>query len=156
LPIDTPATILTSLKAFPFDWQARSAPAAETALFCFTSRRRCSPRERDFSGPPDHLRPSAKGPAPADAGRRLDLNTEGLLLLTNDGEFKRQLELPSTGVERIYRARVFGDVTQEQLEDLIQGVEIEGIRYGSIDANMERRTGRNFLGRDAPQGRQES
>ncbi len=52
--------------------------------------------------------------------------------------------LPSTGVERTYRARVFGEVTQDQLEGLIQGVEIDGIRYGSIDANMERRTGRNF------------
>jgi 23S rRNA pseudouridine2605 synthase len=74
---------------------------------------------------------------------RLDLNTEGLLLLTTDGELKRQLELPSTGVERTYRARVFGEVSQAQLEELIQGVEIDGIRYGAIDANLERRTGRN-------------
>jgi 23S rRNA pseudouridine2605 synthase len=74
---------------------------------------------------------------------RLDLNTEGLLLLTNDGEFKRKLELPSTGVERTYRARVFGEISQEQLEELIHGIEIEGIRYGAIDANLERRTGRN-------------
>ncbi len=74
---------------------------------------------------------------------RLDFNTEGLLLLTNDGALKRQLELPSSQVERTYRARAFGDVTQEQLEALITGVEIEGVRYGQIDANMERRTGRN-------------
>ena len=69
--------------------------------------------------------------------------TEGLLLLTNDGELKRQLELPSTGVVRSYRARAFGEITQEQLENLAEGVEIEGIRYGSINANLERRTGRN-------------
>ena len=74
---------------------------------------------------------------------RLDFNTEGLLLLTNDGELKRQLELPKTGVTRHYRARAFGDVTQAQLEDLAEGVTVEGIRYGSIDANLERRTGRN-------------
>ena len=74
---------------------------------------------------------------------RLDLNTEGLLLLTTDGELKRQLELPSSGVERVYRARVFGEISQDRLEELIQGVEIEGIRYGAIDANLERRTGRN-------------
>jgi len=74
---------------------------------------------------------------------RLDLNTEGLLLLTTDGELKRQLELPSSGIERTYRARVFGEISQERLEELIQGVEIEDIRYGSIDANLERRTGRN-------------
>jgi 23S rRNA pseudouridine2605 synthase len=69
--------------------------------------------------------------------------TEGLLLLTNDGGLKRELELPRTGVVRTYRARAFGDVTQNQLEELADGVEIEGIRYGSINANLERRTGRN-------------
>jgi 23S rRNA pseudouridine2605 synthase len=69
--------------------------------------------------------------------------TEGLLLLTNDGELKRQLELPRTGVVRRYRARAFGDVSQERLEELAEGVTIEGVRYGSIDANLERRTGRN-------------
>ena len=53
------------------------------------------------------------------------------------------MELPRTGVIRRYRARAFGDVSQDQLEALSEGVEIEGIRYGSIDANMERRTGRN-------------
>jgi 23S rRNA pseudouridine2605 synthase len=74
---------------------------------------------------------------------RLDMNTEGLLLLTDDGGLKRQLELPSSGVERTYRARAFGDVGQDQLERLIEGVEIEGMRYGPIDANLERRTGRN-------------
>jgi 23S rRNA pseudouridine2605 synthase len=69
--------------------------------------------------------------------------TEGLLLLTNDGEFKRALELPRTGVVRTYRARAFGHVTQEQLEDLADGITIEGIHYGSINANLERRTRRN-------------
>jgi len=74
---------------------------------------------------------------------RLDFMTEGLLLLTNDGELKRQLELPKTGVIRTYRARAFGDVTQAQLEDLSEGVTIDGVRYGSIDANLERGSGRN-------------
>jgi len=69
--------------------------------------------------------------------------TEGLLLLTNDGELKRQLELPRTGVVRTYRARAFGQVTQEQLERLADGVSIDGVHYGSINANLERRTGRN-------------
>jgi 23S rRNA pseudouridine2605 synthase len=74
---------------------------------------------------------------------RLDFMTEGLLLLTNDGELKRQLELPRTGVVRTYRARAYGQVTQAQLEDLADGVTIEGIHYGSINANLERRTGSN-------------
>jgi 23S rRNA pseudouridine2605 synthase len=56
---------------------------------------------------------------------------------------KRQLELPRTGVVRTYRARAFGNVTQAQLEDLSEGIMIDGVRYGSIDANLERRTGRN-------------
>ena len=74
---------------------------------------------------------------------RLDFMTEGLLLLTNDGELKRQLELPRTGVVRTYRARAYGQVTQEQLEQLAEGMTIEGMRYGSINANLERRTGSN-------------
>src|SRR3546814_2394580 len=59
---------------------------------------------------------------------RLDYNTEGLLLLTNDGEFKRQLELPASGVDRTYRARAFGDISQTQLEELAMGIEIDGVR----------------------------
>ena len=81
--------------------------------------------------------------------------TEGLLLLTNDGELKRQLELPSTGVVRTYRARAFGDVSQAQLEELSEGITIEGMRYGSIDANLERRTGRNCWIEMTPDRRQE-
>jgi 23S rRNA pseudouridine2605 synthase len=69
--------------------------------------------------------------------------TEGLLLLTNDGELKRHLELPRSGVVRTYRARAFGRVTQAQLEDLAEGITIEGVHYGSINANLERRTGSN-------------
>jgi len=69
--------------------------------------------------------------------------TEGLLLLTNDGELKRQLELPKTGVVRRYRARAFGAISQDQLESLSEGITIDGVHYGSIDANLERRTGRN-------------
>jgi len=69
--------------------------------------------------------------------------TEGLLLLTNDGELKRRLEFPSSGVERTYRARAFGHVTQAKLDELAEGVTIEGMHYGPIIANLERRTGRN-------------
>src|SRR3546814_17830434 len=65
------------------------------------------------------------------------------MCLTNGGAFKRQRELPASGVERTYRARAFGDISQTQLEDLVEGITIDGIRYGKIDANLERRTGRN-------------
>ncbi len=63
---------------------------------------------------------------------RLDLNSEGLLLLTNDGELARTLELPATGLTRTYRARAFGTVTQAELDELAHGMEIAGVRYGGI------------------------
>ena len=140
--IETPATLLTSLKGVTVDGKPVAAPEA-TRLFLFHKPKGLLTTERDPKG-----RPTIYDKLPAGMPRvmpvgRLDLATEGLLLLTTDGEFKRQLELPATGVERIYRARAYGTVTQEQLESLIEGVEIDGVRYGSIDANMERRTGAN-------------
>jgi len=74
---------------------------------------------------------------------RLDLTSEGLLLLTNDGELARRLELPSNGWLRRYRARAFGRVTQEELDHLKDGITIDGMRYGSIDAQLERGQGAN-------------
>lgn len=68
---------------------------------------------------------------------RLDLNSEGLLLLTNDGALSRHLELPATGWVRRYRVRAYGRVTQEQLDRLKDGVRIDGVSYGAIDAVME-------------------
>ena len=141
-PVEKPATLLTSLRGVTVDGKPVKAPAP-ARLFRFHKPAGVLTAERDFSG-----RPTIYDRLPKDLPRvipvgRLDLNTEGLLLVTTDGELKRQLELPSSKVERTYRARAFGDVTQDQLEELIQGVEIDGIRYGAIDANMERRTGRN-------------
>jgi 23S rRNA pseudouridine2605 synthase len=118
-------------------------PPEAARLFLYHKPSGLLTTERDPKG-----RPTIYDRLPKDLPRvmpvgRLDLNTEGLLLLTTDGELKRQLELPATGVERSYRARAYGPITQAQLEDLIEGVEIEGVRYGSIDANLERRTGTN-------------
>ena len=75
---------------------------------------------------------------------RLDLNSEGLLLLTNDGELARILELPATGWTRRYRVRAFGDVTEAQLEKLKHGTTVEGVQYGPIEATIDRRTGANI------------
>ena len=140
--VETPATLLKSLNGVAVDGKPVKQPEP-TKLYLFHKPANCLTAERDFSG-----RKTIYDILPADLPRlmpigRLDLNTEGLLLLTNDGEFKRQMELPSTGVERTYRARAFGDISQAQLEELIHGIEIEGVRYGKIDANLERRTGRN-------------
>jgi 23S rRNA pseudouridine2605 synthase len=74
---------------------------------------------------------------------RLDLNTEGLLLLTNDGGLARVLELPGTGWLRRYRVRANGKITQPQLDALRKGITIEGIRYGEIDATLDREQGAN-------------
>jgi 23S rRNA pseudouridine2605 synthase len=74
---------------------------------------------------------------------RLDLNSEGLLLLTNDGTLARRLELPSNGWVRRYRARAFGRVTQPELDALKDGVEIDGVRYGAVEATLERGQGAN-------------
>ncbi|WP_257192692.1 MULTISPECIES: pseudouridine synthase [unclassified Bradyrhizobium] len=74
---------------------------------------------------------------------RLDFNTEGLLLLTNDGGLARTLELPDTGWLRRYRVRAHGDVTQAQLDELKGGIEIEGVKYGPIEATLERDQGAN-------------
>jgi len=74
---------------------------------------------------------------------RLDFNTEGLLLLTNDGGLARTLELPDTGWLRRYRVRAHGEVTQAQLDALKKGVEVDGVKYGSIDATLERDQGSN-------------
>jgi 23S rRNA pseudouridine2605 synthase len=75
---------------------------------------------------------------------RLDFNTEGLLLLTNDGALARALELPATGWLRRYRVRAHGKVTQPQLEDLRTGITVSGIRYGPIEANVDRVQGSNL------------
>jgi 23S rRNA pseudouridine2605 synthase len=74
---------------------------------------------------------------------RLDLNTEGLLLLTNDGGLARVLELPETGWLRRYRVRAHGKVTQQQLDSLRRGVEVDGVRYGPIEAALDRQQGAN-------------
>ncbi len=74
---------------------------------------------------------------------RLDFNTEGLLLLTNDGGLARVLELPDTGWLRRYRVRAHGSIEQEKLDELRKGVEVEGVKYGPIEATLERDQGAN-------------
>jgi 23S rRNA pseudouridine2605 synthase len=145
--LDTPATILASLRGVTVDGKPISAAEA-TRLFAFHKPTGLITAERDPAGRPT-IYTALRNALPKNAGRvmpvgRLDLNTEGLLLLTNDGAVKRTLELPASRVPRTYRARAFGEVSQAQLEDLIEGVEIDGMRYGSINANLERSSGRNL------------
>jgi 23S rRNA pseudouridine2605 synthase len=74
---------------------------------------------------------------------RLDLTSEGLLLLTNDGALARQLELPKTGWVRRYKVRIHGLIGQRMLEDLAHGITIEGVEYGPIIADLEQVRGTN-------------
>ena len=140
--VTTPATLLKSLRGVTVDEQP-VGQAEATRLFLYHKPSGLITAARDPKG-----RRTIYDALPKDLPRvmpigRLDLATEGLLLLTNDGEFKRAMELPATGVERTYRARTFGTVTQRQLEDLFDGITVEGVNYGRIDAHLERRTGRN-------------
>jgi 23S rRNA pseudouridine2605 synthase len=144
--VTTPATLLKDLRGVSVDGTPVKAAEA-TRLFAFHKPPGLITAERDPAGRPT-IYTALRNALPPGAGRlmpvgRLDFNTEGLLLLTNDGEFKRLLELPATRIPRTYRARAFGPITQAQLEELIEGIEIEGMKYGRIDANMERSSGRN-------------
>ncbi|NKL23738.1 pseudouridine synthase [Rhizobium leguminosarum] len=74
---------------------------------------------------------------------RLDINTEGLLLLTNDGGLARALELPATGWLRRYRVRAHGEIDQDALDKLKDGIAVDGVLYGSIEATLDRTQGSN-------------
>ena len=150
-PVETPATFLTSLKGVSVDGKP-VGPTDPTMLVAFHKPTGLITAERDPAGRAT-IYSALRNALPKGTPRlmpigRLDLNTEGLLLLTNDGGLKRQMELPATGIPRTYRARAFGDVSQEQLEDLIEGIEIDGVRYGSIDANLERGGGGGSSGKN--------
>ena len=93
-------------------------------------------------------RPTVFQRLPQELGRvisvgRLDLSSEGLLLLTNDGALARRLELPATGWTRRYRVRAHGSVEEAALDRLRQGSTLDGVRYGPIDARLERQQGSN-------------
>lgn len=144
--LDTPAVVLQNLAGVTVDDQP--VRAAEPArLFAFHKPPGVLTAERDFSGRPT-IYTALRNALPKGSPRvmpvgRLDFTTEGLLLLTNDGGLKRAMELPSSGIPRTYRARAFGRITQAQLDELMHGVTIEGVRYGSIRADLERGSGLN-------------
>ena len=118
-------------------------PHERTRLFLFHKPRGLVTTARDPEG-----RPTIFGALPGDLPRlvavgRLDINTEGLLLLTNDGGLARVLELPATGWLRRYRVRAHGAVDQAALDGLREGVSIEGVHYAGIEARLERTQGSN-------------
>ena len=136
--LETPATILSSLEGVTVDGKP-VAEAEATRIFLFHKPAGVLTAARDPGG-----RPTIYDVLPSTLPRlvpvgRLDLNTEGLLLLTNDGELKRALELPANAVPRTYRVRAMGQVRQQDLEQLALGVTLEGVRYGPVNASVDRR-----------------
>ena len=141
--VTTPATIVSTLDGITFEGNPVAA-LEPSRLFRFHKPAGFLTTARDPGGRPtimDILPPGLPRVVPVG---RLDMNTEGLLLLTTDGALKRALELPTSGVPRRYRVRAYGEITQPAVEALIEGLTIDGMRYGPIDAEIERRTGRNL------------
>ena len=112
--------------------------AEETRLFLYHKAAGLVTTASDEKGRPTVFDRIPKGLPRVVSVGRLDINTEGLLLLTNDGELARHLELPANGWKRRYRVRVHGTVKPDKLANLANGVTVDGIRYGAIEATMER------------------
>lgn len=140
--LDTPARTVTSRDIVTVD--GKPLPARQPVrLWRYHKPQGLVTTHRDPEG-----RPTVFGRLPEDMPRvvsigRLDVSTEGLLLLTTDGALARHLELPSTRWLRRYRVRAKGSVTQDKLDAMRDGVEIEGVRYGEVLARLDRVQGAN-------------
>ncbi len=133
--VETSDRILVNKKPLP--------QQVDTRLWCYhkprgllTSHRDPQGRKTVFDNLPDNL------PRVVSVGR-LDINSEGLLLLTTDGALSRKLELPSTAWTRRYRVRAHGKIEQAELDKLANGIAVDGVKYGGIDATLERVQGHN-------------
>ena len=140
--INSPALDVTTNDVITVDGKPLP-PRERTRLFMFHKPRGLMTTHADPEGRPTVFDNLPDGLPRLISIGRLDFNTEGLLLLTNDGGLARALELPDTGWLRRYRVRAHGDVTQAQLDELKKGVEVDGVKYGSIDATLERDQGAN-------------
>lgn len=139
-PIASPALNVTADTLITIDGKPLAA-AAPPKLWRYHKPAGLVTTHRDPEGRPtvfSRLPPSM--PRTISIGR-LDINSEGLLLLTNDGELARRLELPSQGWVRRYRVRLFGSVDQVRLSQLSQGITIDGVNYQPVTAELERSRG---------------
>jgi 23S rRNA pseudouridine2605 synthase len=141
-PLSSPAVNVTDKDVIEVDGKPLQA-AEGTRLWLYHKPRGLVTTHKD-----EKNRPTIFGSLPKNLPRvvsvgRLDLNSEGLLLLTNDGALSRRLELPATGLPRMYRVRAFGRVTQEKLDSIADGITIDGVHYGPIEAEIDRGQGSN-------------
>ena len=139
---DTPAVRVRPGQRVTVD--GKPLPAAEASrLFRFHKPKGVVTAARDPEGRPTIYDVLPEGLPRLMPVGRLDLGSEGLLLLTNDGALKRKLELPATGWLRRYRVRAFGVVDERRLRELAQGATVAGIAYGPVQVRLERTQGDN-------------
>ncbi|MFG1348977.1 pseudouridine synthase [Xanthobacter autotrophicus] len=140
--LTTPAVTVTAEDAITVD----GAPLPErerTRLFIYHKPKGVVTTNRDPEGRTTLFEILPQGLPRLVSVGRLDLNSEGLLLLTNDGGLARVLELPETGWLRRYRVRANGEVNQAQLDSLLKGITVDGVEYGPIEAELDRVQGAN-------------
>ena len=140
--VETPATFVSPGDAVSVDGRAVAAPE-HTRLFRHHKPDGLVTTHKDPQGRPTVFEKLPAGLPRLISVGRLDLNSEGLLLLTNDGALARKLELPSNGWIRRYRARVHGRVDEAALAWLAKGITVEGVKYGPIQAGLDSRQGTN-------------
>ncbi|MBS1016378.1 pseudouridine synthase [Acetobacter persici] len=141
-PVTHPATFVTSSDLVQVDGNVVEQPQ-RTRLWRYHKPDGLVTTHKDPEGRPTVFASLPEGMPRVISVGRLDLNSEGLLLLTNDGELARRLELPTNGWLRRYRVRVFGVVDEARLAALAKGSVFDGVRYGPIEAGLDSRKGDN-------------
>jgi 23S rRNA pseudouridine2605 synthase len=141
--LTTPALVVTDANQILIDQKPFRWPQAKSKIWIYHKPDGLLVTNRDPEGRPTIFDNLPKSLPRVVAVGRLDLNSEGLLLLTNDGALARYLELPRSALARYYRVRVYGNLPLDLVEKLAQGLRIDGVDYAPIELEIEKITGRN-------------